>query len=88
MPYGQPSLPRDQWSPDPSALDRLLAMLGMPQPAQGDVRLPMEAGSQRDPRLPAPTTLDQIQEGYDTFKSMGAPKSAFQALQRATKQAK
>jgi len=39
---------------------------------EDDVRLPMEYGAARDPRLPAPSTLDEIRGGFEVFKGLGS----------------
>jgi hypothetical protein len=55
-------------------LKRLLpSMLGG---RPGDVRLPMEAGSQRDPRLGQGSILDSIRQGGEVVSSLGGLKKA------------
>jgi len=57
-------------------LKRLLpSMLGG---RAGDQQLPMEAGSQRDPRLGQPSTLDSIRQGLDITRSLGGLQKAAQ----------
>ncbi|MGH9238801.1 MAG: hypothetical protein ACRD3G_12250, partial [Vicinamibacterales bacterium] len=76
MPHDQPPIPRDQWSPDRASLRMLLArylpgFLGGGDYGDEDIPLPMEPGTSRDPRLPAPSTLDEIRGGWDVFKGLG-----------------
>lgn len=55
-------------------LKRLLpSMLGG---RPGDVRLPMEAGQQRDPRLGQGSLLDAIRQGSDVVQSLGGLQKA------------
>jgi hypothetical protein len=51
----------------------------------GDVRLPMEIGSERDPRLGAGSVWDAIRGGYEQVRDLGKPdpgQSALEALKR------
>lgn len=36
-----------------------------------DIRLPMEAGSERDPRLGVPSNFEKLREGLERLQSMG-----------------
>ena len=40
---------------------------------QGDQRLPMQAGSGRDPRLPQGNQFDMLRDSLDQVRSLGAP---------------
>jgi hypothetical protein len=75
--YGQPPIPREEWSPDRPSLRMLLArylpgFLGGGDYGDEDIGLPMEPGTARDPRLPAPSMLDEIRGGWDVFKGLGS----------------
>jgi len=78
MPHdGQQPISREQWSPDRSSLRMLMArylpdFLGGGDYGDEDIRLPMEPGTSRDPRLPAPSTFDEIRGGWDVFKGLGS----------------
>lgn len=83
--YGDGSqmpLPPEEQTAEPNLLKRLLLKL---MPAKGDVALPLESGN-RDPRLPAPTQMQAIQESLETVRGLGrtpdAASAAMQALQR------
>jgi len=74
--YGQAQVPLEQQTaPRPSL--RMLYARYMPELLGGgdfggaDVRLPMEAGTFPDPRLPKPEGLDAIRQGWDVFKDLG-----------------
>jgi len=92
MPYDQPQIPLDQQDPDASSLRLLLArylpsLLGGGNYSRGDdVRLPMEANTARDPRLPPPGPFQAIREGIETVRSLGrgndSATAAMQALKR------
>jgi len=87
--YGQAPLPPDQQSPDAGALMTLLRKIpGMSKfgMINEDLRLPMEATTGRDPRLPAPTQIDSIREGLEQVRSLSRPmdtgRAAIEALNR------
>jgi hypothetical protein len=77
--YGTPPIPREQQLPDRPSLRLLLArylpeMLGGGDFSRGeDERLPMEADSVRDPRLPPRGFLDAARETSEQVQDIGRP---------------
>ena len=51
----------------------------------GDTRLPMEMGSGRDPRLPAPSQLESMRESMESVRDLGRPKgdNSLEGLRKA-----
>jgi len=87
-PQGQPQIPRTP-EQDVPLMERLKRMLpGMLGGPQGDMRLPMEVGQQRDTRLPPPSPFDAIREGLEQTHDLGQTaitpqeQTALQAIQR------
>lgn len=78
---GQMPLAPEEQTAEPSLLRQLLLKL---MPAKGDVALPLESGN-RDPRLPAPTQMQSIQESLEAVRGLGrnqGASAAMQAMQR------